>query len=404
MNFRHAGRVYRKELLETLRDRRTILSMIVVPLFLIPALLFGMAKVSILLVERAARDRQRIMILGAENAPALAESLRTMPAFEVVPPAADYAARIEAKELRAAIEFPPNFENRLASGEPSSDLTVRLYHYEGEMRSGFAVRGLERVLRDHHDRLVSERLQDRGVPAELLAPFATEERNVASPQKVGGTVLGGIIPYVIILLALTGAMYPAIDLTAGEKERGTIETILASPVSRASLAAGKFLTVLTASFVTTVLSLASLAATMRFAPSLMTFGDNGAGGLRLDVGPAAVAGVLAMVLPVSILFSAALLAIALQAKSYKEAQSYISPLMIVVILPAVSAMLPGVELDTRLALVPILNVSLVCKEILSGTYHWDRIGLILVSSSVYALVALAVAARTFQRESVLFRS
>lgn len=378
--------------------------MIVVPLLLIPGLMFGMAKVSILLVDRAARDRQRIMILGAENAPGLAEALRTAPGFEVVPPSADYAARIEAKDLRAAVEFPPNFENRLASGELSSDLVVRLYHYEGEMRSSFALRGLKEVLREFHDQVVQKRLQERSVPADLLEPFETVEANVASPQKVGGAVFGGIIPYVIILLALTGAMYPAIDLTAGEKERGTIETILASPVSRASLATGKFLTVLTASFVTTVLSLGSLAGTMRLAPSLMQFGSGGSDAFQLSVGAAGMIAVLAMVLPVSILFSAALLAIALLAKSYKEAQSYISPLMIVVILPAVSAMLPGIELDSKLALVPIVNVSLVCKEILTGTYHWNLIAIILASSTVYAIAALAVAARTFQRESVLFRT
>ena len=118
----------------------------------------------------------------------------------------------------------------------------------------------------------------------------------------------------------------------------------------------------------------------------------------------AILSVFVMVLPLAVLFSAALLAIALFAKSFKEAQSYISPLMIVVVLPAVAAVLPGVELNTTLALVPVLNTSLVSKEIMTGTYHWNYIALIFTSSCVYAAAAIAIAVKLFQREDVLFRT
>jgi len=106
----------------------------------------------------------------------------------------------------------------------------------------------------------------------------------------------------------------------------------------------------------------------------------------------------------AVFFSAALLALALFAKSFKEAQSYISPLMIAVVLPAVASLLPGVELNAGLALIPVLNTSLVSKEIITGTYHWNLIALIFLSSSVYAAAALAIAVRLFQREDVLFRT
>jgi sodium transport system permease protein len=111
-----------------------------------------------------------------------------------------------------------------------------------------------------------------------------------------------------------------------------------------------------------------------------------------------------MALPLAVLFSAGLITISLFAKSYKEAQSYISPLMIVVIVPAVAAMLPGVELTAKLALIPILNVSLLCKELVTGTYHWNFIALIFLSTCVYASAALYLAVKMFQREDVLFRS
>jgi len=404
LNLRHTGRVYRKELLETLRDRRTIMSMIIVPMLVMPMLMYGMTSISMKMVKKAQGERVSVMLLGAENAPTLAEALRKNPNFDIVPPGEDYAQRIEEKKLRAAVEFPPNFENRLAAGETSPDLTVKLYHYEGELRSTFALRTLESALRDYHDRVVKNRLAERQLPPEILEPFATLEQNVASEQKVSGALLGGIIPYIIVLLAFTGAMYPAIDLTAGEKERGTMETILASPVSRSALTAVKFFTVLTAPVTTTVLSLLSVGATMRLSSKTGQALGAGQDMFKLAVGLKGALAVICLVVPMAVMFSAVLLGIALLAKSYKEAQSYVSPMMIIVILPAVTALLPGVELDTRLALVPIANVTLVSKEILSGTWHWRLIAISLAASTGYALVALMIAARTFQRESVLFRS
>jgi sodium transport system permease protein len=121
------------------------------------------------------------------------------------------------------------------------------------------------------------------------------------------------------------------------------------------------------------------------------------------VSPRAVFWVFVMVVPLAVLFSAALLAISLFAKSFKEAQSYLSPLTIIVIAPAIVSILPGVELNTGLSLVPILSTSLVSKEIVSGTYHWNYVALIFGSSCVYAAAALWMAVRLFQREDVLFR-
>ena len=239
----------------------------------------------------------------------------------------------------------------------------------------------------------------------MLKPFESREENVASPEKVGGTLFGGMVPYFIILMCLTGAMYPAMDLTAGEKERGTIETILASPVSRAELVGGKFLMVLSASLATAVLSLTSFALTFTLPwRAVKEFARLGHAGLPFAISAKGVAAVLLMILPLAVLFSAGLLALSLLARSYKEAQSYISPLFVVVILPSVAAMLPGVELNATLALIPILNVSLVSKEILSGNYPWGLILLIFASSCLYAAAAFFVAVRTFHRESVLFRT
>lgn len=273
------------------------------------------------------------------------------------------------------------------------------------MRSQFAVRSLQKVIREYRDQIVEERLAAGGLPKQILKPFEVKEENVASPQKVGGNILGGLIPYMIIFLCLAGAMPSAIDLTAGEKERGTIETILASPVNRMDLVAGKFLMVVTASLVTAVISLTSFGATFSLPfLAIREMGRVGPNAIPFDLSLTGIVSVFALVIPLAIMFSAVLLALSLYAKSYKEAQSYVSPLMILVILPAMGGLLPGAEMNARLALVPILNVSLVSKDLLTGSFQWPMIALVFGSSCVYAAAALGLAVIAFNRESVLFRA
>jgi sodium transport system permease protein len=403
VSLRNIGIVYRKELVDSLRDQRTLISMIAVPLLLVPLLTIGLLVVTIRQVGEASEEVPKVMILGGEDSPNVRAELERMEGVKIVPQNSDYAEEISNKRIRAAVEIPPGFDAKLAAGEPMS---VRIYMYQGELKSGFGANRLEKFFRDLRDRAIRERLEARHLPESMVRPFDIKQQNVASPEKVGGALIGGLVPYFIILLCLTGAMYPAMDLTAGEKERGTIETILCSPVSRTHLVLGKFLMVLTASVATGVLSVISMTVSFGVGKKLLQSVANGAADtiLQITITGKAVVSVFTMVLPLAVLFSAALLAIALFAKSYKEAQSYISPLMIVVVLPAVAAVLPGVELNAALALVPVLNTSLISKEIMTGTYHWKYIVLIFASSCIYAAGAIAIAVKLFQREDVLFRT
>jgi sodium transport system permease protein len=398
---RNIGVVYRKELTDSLRDRRTVISMIAVPILLMPLLTIGLGALSAAVMGRAMQETPTVMILGGEDSPQVVAALQSLAEIRIVPPAPDYAEQISNKQVRAAVEIPRDFDAAIERGEPA---TVRIYMYAGELRSGFGVTRLQNFFRDFRERTVRRRLEARGLPQTLVEPFRVEEQNVAPPEKVSGAVLGGLIPYFVIVLCLIGAMYPAMDLTAGEKERGTMETILCSPVSRVHLVLGKFLMVLTASLASALLSMISMGATFEAGRGLLqNLEPFGGATLPLQFSFGAMAAVFLMVVPLAVFFSAALLTIALFAKSYKEAQSYLSPLTILVVLPAVVSVLPGVELNAGLSLIPVLNISLVSKEIVAGTYHWDYIVLIFASSCAYAAAALAVAIRLFQREEVLFR-
>jgi sodium transport system permease protein len=160
-------------------------------------------------------------------------------------------------------------------------------------------------------------LADRGVDPSLLEPFSVAETNVASKEKMGGLILSIFLPYIIILLSMLGAMYTAIDLTAGEKERGTLETILVSPVPRWQLATGKFLTILTTSVVSTSLAIISMSATMLY--GMQSFGRMGED-MAINITPLMILIILLMMIPTACLFSALLMSIAIFAKSYKEAK------------------------------------------------------------------------------------
>jgi sodium transport system permease protein len=399
MNFRQIAIVYRKELLDALRDRRTIISTIVIPMVMFPLIGVGFTTVATKSVKKAQSETANVMIIGAENSPGLVETIKKTEGLKMEKYSDDYTNRIGSKALRAAIEIPKNLDlDRGTNPAP----VIKLYNYAGEIRSQMAVGNLQKAVRVYRDKIVEKRLADRGLSRAVLTPFETREENVAPAEKVGGNLLGGLIPYLIIFMSFVGCMAPALDLAAGEKERGTIETILASPVGRTELVLGKFFLVLTTSMMTTAIAMASNSLTFLLASSVPRMARNGP--LSFDLSFTALAGVFLLVLPLAITFAAVLFAIASFARNYREAQTYVSPLMMVVVVPAMAALLPGFDLDWKLALVPVLNVSLVSKEILSGTFHWGLISVVFLSSCVYAMAALSAAVAAFKSESVLFRT
>ncbi len=401
MSLRNVGVVYRKELLEASRDRRTLISTILVPILFFPVLTVGIGYVAVNLIGAASAETAKIMVLGAKDSPAIVEKLSQVKNLTVVPESPHYADLISNKKIRAAVSIPPGLETAADSREQA--VPVQIYVFSGDLKSTFAANRIEKFFREYRDDIVRTRLSAEKLSPALLKPFDIKQENVVSEEKVAGETFGGIIPYLVIIMCLTGAMYPAMDLTAGEKERNTMETVLSSPVSRTHLVLGKFFLVLTASVATAALSVTSMGVSSWI---MQQFQKPGAGetALHISIGFGAVLSVFFVAFPLAILFSAALITISLFAKSYKEAQSYISPLMILVVVPSIAAMLPGIELSPKLSLIPILNVSLLCKDLVAGTYHWNAIALIFLSTSVYAGAAIFIAIKMFQRESVLFRS
>lgn len=410
MKLRDTWTVFKKELRDTLRDRRTLVSMFLVPAVIMPAILFLFGATAHRVMKTAREQPAVVAVLGGADSPGVRAAMETRDGWIIKDAPEDWRERIADKRLRAVVEIPAGFEAALEAGEPAE---VRIYHYEGEFKSGFATGELRRFFAELREKTLAARLQARGLPAGFAKPFEIRTENVAPPEKVGGNAFGGFIPYLLILLSFTGVIYPAIDLMAGEKERGTLETLLCSPAGRIDIVLGKFLLVLAVSLTTVACSLISMTVTV-FAGGLALVGSAGvarelaagaAGTSSLPlIDPWGLAGVVVLVLPLAVLFAAAALAISLFARTQKEAQTYLAPLMAAVLLPAVAGVLPGVELNATLALVPVLNVALACKELVSGEWPWGQLALIFGSTCVYAGAALAACVRMFGREGVLFRT
>ncbi len=391
MNQRPWAIVYRKELRDLLRDWRTIMSMVIVPVIVVPILMLAVVKTATVTMK----EKPKVMLLGAEGSPETAAALRGLKKFDLVQASPDYTNLISNKKIRAAVEIPKDFDAAL-EGERKS--TVRIYTYEGEPKSMLAVQQLEEFFRHRREELVRRRLLERSLPETLVTPYDIERTNVASPRQVGGLVIGMILPYLMIVMCLAGAIYPAVDLTAGEKERGTLETLLCSPVTRTQLVLGKMLVVLTVSLATAVLSISANGTALLYLKSGLP------ARVPLSLDPLALAGVCAMMMPLAVFVAALAVAAGLFARSSKEANTYLQPMLLLAIVPAMVAMLPGVEFNYRLGLVPILNISLLCKELLTGACHWGHVLVVFGSMTLYAALAVAAAVALFKRESVLFRT
>ena len=396
MNLKKVKIVFFKEMLDILRDRRTIISMLLVPLLVFPILTMGFTSLILSQAKKAEKQTHKIALLQEQNAPGLTEIIKKIPTLELVKiPSDSIQSAINNKTIRAAIKFPENLETKLQNEENDS---VLIYYDQTEMKSAIVYTKLKELLKTYADSVTDLRLLKRKIDRKLLSPLKIKAENVASPKKVGGFFISMFLPYILVLLALQGGMYPAIDLTAGEKERGTLETILVSPLSRLEISLGKFFAVLTATVVTAILGTTSMTVS-----SLLGMAKGGEMKAAFSMSPEAGLVILVLMLPLCCFFAGILLAIALLAKSYKEAQSYLTPLMFLVIFPAMISFMPGFELSTKVAFIPIVSTVMGIKEALLGNFHWGKIWITFVSNCVFASFGIFVAKRAFEKESVIFR-
>ncbi|ELX12565.1 ABC-2 family transporter [Janthinobacterium sp. HH01] len=395
--------IYLKELLELARDRRTFFFTVFIPVFAMPLIFTGFGFVSQSLFKQASQAEMTYSIFGKDHAPRLAERFAKEKGFRevVLASPADIKTAIGDDRIKFALVIPAGFEQSLAQQQQG----VIALHYNSAVTVDLTRKRVMSVIGGQNRVLREQALSALNLNKEQLRfaldPITLEDHSTADKREQMGAVVGGMLPYILLMVCVMAAMYPAIDTGAGEKERGTLETLLLAPVSRTALVMAKFLMLFTVGLTSALLMIGSMGMLLYFFGALI--GGDLVQMVRA-IGLLDLAMVALMLVPTAAIFAAILLSISVYAKSYKEAAGLISPLIIVTILPTLVALLPGVELNWKWAMVPLTNVSLAMKELVKGTMDYSMFSVILLSTTLTAGALLALCRWWFNREQVLFRN
>jgi sodium transport system permease protein len=395
--------VYLKEMLELLRDKKTFIFTVLVPIVAMPLIFGGFGYLTSSMFKKSEHAELTYAIFGKDNAPQLVQRFAQEKGFREVALADPDAIKdaIDHDRIKFALVIPPGFGEALDSHRQAGVVL----HYNNAVAVDLTRKRVTAVIDDHNAALrelaLSAMKMSKAELRYVLNPIRLEEISTAGTRERMGAVVGGFLPYILLMVCLMAAMYPAIDLGAGEKERGTLETLLLAPIPRTRIVLAKFLVLFTVGLTSALLMVASMGVL------LTLFGNRFEGGLAQMVraiGARDLAMVALMLVPTAAIFASILLSISIYAKSYKEATGMISPLMMLVIVPIVLAMLPGVELNWFWSMVPLTNVSLAMKELVKGTMDYRMFFAILLSTTLIAGALLAWCRWWFTREVVLFRN
>jgi sodium transport system permease protein len=431
MNWGNVRIIFEREVRDQMRDRRTLFMIFVLPLLLYPLLGLSFLRVLQFLQQKPFR----VMVVGQQSLPEspplvagehfdkslfddpsqdklLELSFPSLTLKESPADAKKIAERLLAEgQLEAVLIIPSDFKNQLAEfrtklperegwTEQDAKGTLprpRLIYNDAKENSRLAEIRLQRVLQRWSEAIGRENLAQAGLPAAAAVPFQIERNDIAPPSRRGVAGWSKILPFILLIWALTGAFYPAVDLCAGEKERGTLETLLISPAERSEIVWGKLFTVMLFSVFTAVLNLVSLSGTGGFINSQFSI---------FGAPPwSAMVWLLIALLPVSAFFSALCLSLAALARSTKEGQYYLMPLMLVITPLVFITLWPGVELTLGFSLIPVTGIVLLLRALLEGEF-WTALRFappVIFVTLICCHMAIRWAIDQFSRENVLFR-
>jgi ABC-2 type transport system permease protein/sodium transport system permease protein len=408
------SRLVRKEVSTILRDRRTIITLVLMPLLLYP--LMSIAFHQFLLAGahgKHAEHELSVVVPSEEDAKVVTRHLKR--GWEVIQQQPRPEGARESDISVPLVLYPvPNPREEVLAGR--YDLALRLrgpvreprgneglermldyeaYYLESSARGRETLERVQVLLEAAHRDLLSKRRQWVNRPPPVLV-VRILPGPLADPEPKPVISLMALIPLVLILMTITGAVYPAIDLTAGERERGTLEILVAAPVPRLELLFAKYVSVVLVAVLTAVVNLATMTLTLQV---------SGLGSKIFDAQSLtflAIVQVFLLLLLFAAFFSAVLLAVTSFARSFKEAQAYLIPLMLLSLTPGVASLMPDLKLDNGRALVPLLNIVLLGRDVLTGKAELATGAIVVLSTLIYAVGAVALAARVFGAEAVLY--
>lgn len=397
MNWKNIKLIFIKELVGTVRDKRTIIAMIIIPLIFYPLLFMGIGYFNQMGNEKSEEAISKIIIIGAEFSPPLVKYFQNNPKIEILSIQNNPLLKLQKGEVHLILIIPSDFKDRIEEGE---SCPLILKYDATETKSRIAQKRINQAIAEYEKEIISQRLSIMHLKKEFIRPLILQTENVASPQKVTGSLLGVLLPYLIVILIFVGAMHTAVDITAGEKERGTITTLLVSQINRLEIVLGKCFAVMLISFISMILGLIGLTLAFLSGTSIM----GGIEGVEFGISFSTIFLLFLVLLPLVGLASAVLIMVGIFARNIKEASSYITPIYMLTVFLGVISISQGIELSGKMFLVPVLNSSFVFKEILMGKIYWSHIITTFSANMVIATLALLGATRLFTKEEVLFRS
>ena len=397
MNWKNIKLIFIKELVGTVRDKRTIIAMIIIPLIFYPLLFMGIGYFNQMGNEKSEEAISKIIIIGAEFSTPLVKYFQNNLKIEILSIQNNPLLKLQKGEVQLILIIPSDFKDRIEEGE---SCPLILKYDATETKSRIAQKRISQAIAEYEKEIISQRLSIMHLKKEFIRPLILQTENVASPQKVTGSLLGVLLPYLIVILIFVGAMHTAVDITAGEKERGTITTLLVSQINRLEIVLGKCFAVMLISFISMILGLIGL--TLAFLSGTSIVG--GIEGVEFGISFNTIFLLFLVLLPLVGLASAVLIMVGIFARNIKEASSYITPIYMLTIFLGIISISQGIELSGKMFLVPVLNSSFVFKEILMGKIYWSHIITTFSANMVIATLALLSATRLFTKEEVLFRS
>lgn len=388
--------IFKKELKDTLRDRRTIIMMLIIPILIFPVIINVFAIISKSFADEAATKKLKIGLVetngntfqnGLTNMPKSADDKELFYFKDSI----SLKKAVQIDSLDFGIIVPLHFEeNYKINGQ--NIITV----YFNATAMGIKERA-EAYLNTIDQKLKKERYSNLKIDETIITPLLFKYDNVASSQEMIGKLAGGILPYIFIAFGFIGCMYPAIDLFTGEKERGTIETIITTPIPRWKILFGKMGVVVLSGLLAATFALLGLFLSIEVVQEV----ENKAilAVVHSILSPGFIVTLFSLLLPLTIFFAGIMIPIAVYAKSFKEAQSIITPLNIVVILPAMVGFFPGIEYTFATACIPVVNIVLATKELIAGTLDYSLLFISFTVMSLLASLAVFISYKRFDKET-----
>ncbi len=382
-----------KELMGTFRDRKALRQALALPIFL--GILYAVMNPALnSLIESRAEEPLTVPVQGIEHAGG--ELIAVLAQFEITlePFEGDMAASIEAGEEAAGLVIPANFADQVA-GERTATLTLLTNNSAGGLfRGSFSVGRLELALNAFSQGVAVERLRVYEIDPSLLTPVALESRDLATPAQKAGMFASMMLPILVGIVAAQGGMFIAIDVTAGEKERGTLESLLVTPAGDSEILIGKLLAVFTIAMLPLALTLLGYWAASNLLPESMT---NGAV-LPLNL----VLKAILITLPLALFLDVILMIISVRTKAFKDAQTSVTPVLFTVMIAAIAAAFVPPS-STALFLIPIYGTSAVVGTLaVGGVVPANAVLFTVIGSLVAAAVGIAIALKLFDRERLLY--